>query len=80
MWSKVVRKALMMPPPSSMTGPLVVRAGILIAAIGVVFPIYGTPVGLFGLPRITLFRFGLGILVTSGSVYRLSILSVIRRK
>ncbi|MDA2934522.1 hypothetical protein MYX82_09275 [Acidobacteria bacterium AH-259-D05] len=60
--------------------PSLIRFGIFLIVIGVVFPIYGTPPGLLGLPRITLFRLGLAVLVFSAFAYHVSIFPVVIRK
>jgi len=60
--------------------PQVIRWAILLVIIGVVFPIYGTPPGLLGLPRVTAFRLGLMVLVFSAFSYHVSIFPVVIRK
>jgi len=60
--------------------PQLIRWAILLVIIGVVFPIYGTPPGLLGLPRITAFRLGLMVLVFSAFAYHVSISPVVIRK
>jgi len=60
--------------------PQLIRWAILLVIIGVVFPIYGTPPGLFGLPRLTVFRLGLAVLVFSAFAYHVSIFPVVIRK
>jgi hypothetical protein len=57
--------------------PKLIRWGIIFIIIGVIFPIYGTPAGFLGLPRITFFRLGLLILILSLYMYRISIFPVL---
>jgi len=59
--------------------PKPIKWGIAFLVFGVIFPIYGTPPGLFDLPRLTFFRLGLIILLFNALFYRISLLSVIKQ-
>lgn len=60
--------------------PKLIQWGISFTILGVLFPIYGTPAHFMGLPRITIFRFGLILLGAGIFYYRVSLISVIRQK
>ncbi len=57
--------------------PQPVKWGVAFLVFGVIFPIYGTPEGFLGLPRLTFFRLGLVVLLFDAIVYRVSLLSVV---
>lgn len=60
--------------------PNPVKLGVWLVVFGVIFPIYGTPAGFLGLPRLTFFRLGLIMFCFCVLAYHVSLVSAIRMR